>query len=240
MNATVSLLQADPDLLQGVPDDDVALAQRVLTCPRYRIPAGRWAPELLAAHDNGGFALLVIDGVITRELDMGGRQVMELLGGGDVLRPNGTDDDVGGHLQWAALEPSSVVVLDERFTRASQRWPSLGTNLADRLLQQTERAMLRTAILSLPRVDARILAILWQLAERWGRVTPSGVLLPLRLTHQALGRLAGAQRPTVTLALRDLCDEGSLSRAEDGAWLLDPESQERWRDRPEREIRRAG
>jgi CRP-like cAMP-binding protein len=236
MTTSVSLLRADPELLQGVPNDDLLLAERVLTRPLYRIPAGRWAPELLGAHDGGGFALLVIDGVITREIEIAGRHVLEVLGSGDVLRRTGGDDASAGHVQWAALEPSSVVVLDDRFTCAAQRWPSLSANLIDRLMQQTERAMLHTAILSLPRVESRILAIFWHLADRWGRVTPSGVVLPLRLTHQALGRLAGAQRPTVTLALGELNDEGSVRRTEDGMWLLDPASQEQWRDAPERRV----
>jgi CRP/FNR family transcriptional regulator, cyclic AMP receptor protein len=237
MTARVSLAQADPDLLRGIPEDDLTLAERVLTCPVYRIPAGRWAPELLAAHDNGGFALLVVDGVISRELDVAGRHVMEFFGSGDVLRP-AAGDGFGGRLQWEATEPSAVVVLDERFRRASQRWPSLSSNLVERLLHQTDRAMLHTAILSLPRVESRVLAIFWQLAERWGRVTPAGVVLPLRLTHEAIGRLAGAQRPTVTLALRELCDDGSVSRGEDGAWILNPDSNEQWRERrPEREGR---
>lgn len=228
MTTTVSLLEADPDLLQGIPDGELALAGRVLTCPLYRIPAGRWAPGLLAAHDNGGFALLVVDGVITRELELAGRGILGFVGSGDVVRLHGGDLD--GQLQWEALDASSLVVLDHRFLRAAQRWPSLSANLAERLMQQTDRAMLHAAILSLPRVGTRVLAILWQLAERWGRVTPAGVVLPLRLTHEAIGRLAGAQRPTVTLALGELCDEGCLSRTGRGEWLLDPDSQEQWRD----------
>ena len=28
--------------------------------------------------------------------------------------------------------------------------------------------------------------LLWYLAERWGRVTPDGVIVPLRLTHETL------------------------------------------------------
>ena len=42
----------------------------------------------------------------------------------------------------------------------------------------------------------------------------------LPLTHEALGRLIGARRPTVTLALKVLDGQDRLERLPDGAWLL--------------------
>ena len=58
---------------------------------------------------------------------------------------------------------------------------------------------MQAAILALPRVESRVLAILWHLADVFGSVNADGVLVPLKLTHERLGRLVGAQRPTVTL-----------------------------------------
>ncbi len=74
-------------------------------------------------------------------------------------------------------------------------------------------------ICQLPRVDDRLLAVMWLLAESWGQVTPAGTLLPIGLTHAALGGLVGARRPTVTLALGSLTADGALRREERG-WLL--------------------
>jgi CRP/FNR family transcriptional regulator, cyclic AMP receptor protein len=71
-------------------------------------------------------------------------------------------------------------------------------------------------------VEDRLHAMLWLLAERWGRVTPEGVTLPLRLTHELLGQLVGAKRPTVSLAMKELEARGAVRRRLDGAWLLDP------------------
>jgi CTP:molybdopterin cytidylyltransferase MocA len=45
-------------------------------------------------------------------------------------------------------------------------------------------------------------------------------VLELPLTHQVLGRLVGAQRPSVTTALSDLARRGVIERREDGAWIL--------------------
>jgi CRP-like cAMP-binding protein len=115
-------------------------------------------------------------------------------------------------------------VLDERFTSAAHRWPALGLNLQRRLLDQADRVALHAATAQLPRVERRVIALFWQLAERWGRVSPFGIEVPLHLTHEALGRLVGAQRPTVTLALRDLAEDGALTRNARGGWLLDPGS----------------
>src|SRR3712207_3740019 len=53
---TVSLVDVDPDLTSGIPEDDADLARRVLTRPRYDIPKGRWSPELLRGHAAGAFA----------------------------------------------------------------------------------------------------------------------------------------------------------------------------------------
>jgi hypothetical protein len=44
-------------------------------------------------------------------------------------------------------------------------------------------------------------------------------VLPLSLTHELLGALVGARRPTVTLALRALTDRGAVVHQDKG-WLL--------------------
>ena len=219
-------MDVDPDLTAGVPEDDFALARRVLVRPRYDIPKGRWAPELLRGHERGAFAILVIDGAIMRQVDLADRHCLQILGPGDALQAASDTATFESPVTWTALRPSSVVVLDERFTRASQRWPSLGVNLLRRLLDQADRVAMHAAITQLPRVDRRILALLWQLAERWGRVTPFGVEVPLELTHETLGRLVGAQRPTVTLAVRDLAEQGAVTRTTDRGWLLAPASRD--------------
>ena len=221
---SVSLVDADPDLVAGIPDADLDLARRILTGPLYDVPAGRWRPELLRAHDNDAIGMLVVRGAIVRQLDMAERHCTQILGPGDVFSEARTDGLLRCPVTWAALEPSAVFVLDARFTLAGQRWPSLGVNLQRRLLDQGDRAALHAAISQLPRVDRRLLALFWQLAERWGRVTAAGVEVPLHLTHEALGRLVGAQRPTVTLALGVLADAGVVVRADDGTWMLHPDS----------------
>jgi CRP/FNR family cyclic AMP-dependent transcriptional regulator len=75
------------------------------------------------------------------------------------------------------------------------------------------------AIAQLPRVEDRVLVLLWTLAERWGRVGPQGVRLPLGLPHRTLATLVGARRPSVTTAVTGLTRAGLVERVDDG-WLL--------------------
>jgi CRP-like cAMP-binding protein len=77
----------------------------------------------------------------------------------------------------------------------------------------------RLAIGSITRVDQRLLLFFWYAAGRWGRVGPDGTRVPFDLTHELLGELVGARRPSVTSALGELRDRGELERSSDG-WLL--------------------
>jgi CRP/FNR family transcriptional regulator, cyclic AMP receptor protein len=79
---------------------------------------------------------------------------------------------------------------------------------------------LMLSIHNLKRVDTRLLAFFWHLADRYGKVTADGVLVPLALTHRQLALLVGAQRPSVTSALGTLADRNQLRRDEHGHWLL--------------------
>jgi Crp-like helix-turn-helix domain len=88
-----------------------------------------------------------------------------------------------------------------------------------RVAEQFDRLEAQLVICQLPRVDQRLLAMMWLLAESWGQVTAAGTSVPLSLTHDVLGGLIGARRSTVTLALGELADRGALIR-QGGGWLL--------------------
>ena len=69
---------------------------------------------------------------------------------------------------------------------------------------------LSAAIALEPRLERRLILKLRQLAERWGRVTPEGVRLDLRVTHQELADMVGAARESVTVAFGRLQDQGEI------------------------------
>jgi CRP-like cAMP-binding protein len=102
---------------------------------------------------------------------------------------------------------------------AARRFPQIVRGLLARLAEQSEQEAAHLAISQLPRVPQRLMAIMWLLAEKWGYVTPGGTVLPLALTHETLGGLIGARRPTVTLGLRELSERGRLVKQDKG-WLI--------------------
>jgi CRP-like cAMP-binding protein len=71
----------------------------------------------------------------------------------------------------------------------------------------------------IPGLKGRLLALFLAMADRWGRVTRDGLLIPLQLRHATLGELVGASRPSVSTALGQLAREGSVERGA-GGWLL--------------------
>jgi CRP-like cAMP-binding protein len=160
-----------------------------------------------------------------RELDLAGTLTADLLGPGDIVALGHASEPLlatGEH--WHVSGSATVAILDDRVLPALHAWPALSSRLIARAARQAARAAEQRAISQLPRVELRIRALLWHLAERWGRMGTNGVVLPLELTHGALGHLVGARRPTVTLALGELARDGAVIRREDGAWMLHPNS----------------
>jgi CRP/FNR family transcriptional regulator, cyclic AMP receptor protein len=152
-----------------------------------------------------------------------GRSALELLGPGDLLAPPLTaarQVESPAVSRYMAHGLASVAVLDDRFRRAARRWPGLFDCLHECLGRQTHRASRHLAILHLPRVEDRIVALFADLAERFGRMTPNGIVIDLPLTHQLIGDLVASRRPTVTIALQTLAANGVVQRLDDGRWHL--------------------
>jgi CRP/FNR family cyclic AMP-dependent transcriptional regulator len=220
-DAHIALFAADPAFASGIPASDRALAARVLRLPRLDLDAGTWTPPAPDRFGDGPLAL-VADGLLGRHVALGARVATHILGPGDVFSPwpAGGDAFLPQAVRWSAYGPATLAVLDGRFGTAAQRWPALSRTVQTRLAAQADRLAFSLAICQLPRVGDRILALLWHLAERFGRMAPDGVVVGVRLTHRLIGELVGAQRPTVSLALASLLEEGALSRRPDGTLVL--------------------
>lgn len=218
---TVALLDVDAALCAAVPVGDRPIARRVLTATRHELSAGPWEPADLLDGGRAPLGALLLGGVVIQEVVLAGRASAQLLGPGDVLRPwSSADTALPGFMLWTCAPGAAVVLLDDRFLTAARRWPELFAALHARLSDQLDDAARRTAVCGLPRVEDRLLALFWQLADRWGVVRPEGVVIRLSLTHELIGRLIAAKRPTVSLALSTLAVDGLLARDGAGAWTL--------------------
>jgi CRP/FNR family transcriptional regulator, cyclic AMP receptor protein len=220
--ARVGVLELDPDLADALSAADLAEARRVAHAPVRSLKAGPWEPASLARAP-GDLGLLVLDGLLARDVAVAGSDFTELIGAGDLLPPADIAPDEGAlplSVSWTVIEPTRVALLDRRFAGAIGRWPELTAALLERASRRSVRLAGHQAICHLTRVDSRLLLLFWELADRWGRVTADGVVLPLRLPHRTLGRLVGAQRPSVTKALKELAQRGLVTRRADGSWLL--------------------
>lgn len=219
--AVVSVLDLDPALGSGVSSEEWETARRVCRAVLVRVPSGgRVPPADALAGDLVGLVLVV--GLVCRELALRDRRMLELLGPGDVVHPPGESDwpRLGTTTVGTAVLDTEFLALGGPFIAAAARWPCLLRGVQDRLESQRNRLAVQGLIAHLPRAEHRLLLVLHHLADRWGFVSPEGTVVPLPLSHDMLAQLAAARRSTITLAISTLERGGELRRLEDGSWLL--------------------
>ena len=216
--ASVPLLDVEPGFGRFLDEDDRGAA-RALLVPLRSVAKG--TTDIAAKLEQAGaFAAVVVDGMLMQQLQLGDRTAARLLGPGDIVTAPAAPDLAtldGSRLDAAA--PTRLALLGNEVLAAGRRWPGLMAGLHTSSAHQVERLSAQMVICQMPRVDDRLMALLWLLANSWGRVTSNGTTLPLHLTHSTLGALIGARRPTVTLALGELTERGAIV-SQDPGWLL--------------------
>jgi CRP-like cAMP-binding protein len=226
--AAIRLLEHLPDLAADLESGQAASAYRALTVPAIELGPGWFGTgvfETVPPVTGRPFAMLVVEGLLAREVRLGGRTSTNLYGPGDILdlrTDQGSSLAAGARLM--CPEVAVIAVLDDRVLIAMREWPRMIARLFAVAMRQLERADINSAIGRLERVEDRLLGFFWLLADRWGRRGPDGIVIDLTLTHEAIGQLIGARRPTVSLGLRTLSEQSTLHRRADGTWLLSPDS----------------
>jgi CRP/FNR family transcriptional regulator, cyclic AMP receptor protein len=120
---------------------------------------------------------------------------------------------------WHALHPCRLALLDTEFSERVRSWPQLLSTLFRRAERRSAELDVLRAISCHPRLEVRLVLLLWHLAGRWGRVEPAGLRLELPLTHRLLGQLVAAERPSISHALSRLAHAGIVTGAA-GDWHL--------------------
>lgn len=221
---TVCLLDVDPDLADAIPPEELDEARRRALAQVLEVDGARWDPEDLSHLSGPGWlGVFVVDGLLVRRVSVAGRTACEIFGVGDVTRPwdeDGEYEPLAITVDWMVLKPTRVALLDRNFALRVARWPSVSAKLMQRVASRARHLALTQAVTHLPRTHARLLLLFWLLAERWGTVSPEGVVVRLPLTHQVLAMLVGSHRPTVTIALQKLSRAELLIRQSTHRWLL--------------------
>jgi CRP/FNR family cyclic AMP-dependent transcriptional regulator len=219
----IRVFEHDPELLADLDPQVAQHLRRRLAARRGWAEPGRWEPVFAADEIPGHLGLLVVDGLLVRTVTLAGRECSEVVGPGDLVRPWDGEDttaSVASESAWRVLQPATFAVLDRAFATRVARWPTITAQIVGRATRRCRTLVHQASIAYVRHADTRVLLALWQLADRWGKVTPAGVRVPVPLTHQLLGEITCLQRPTVSSAVSRLTEAGAISRAPEGDWLL--------------------
>jgi len=217
------LLDSDCELAEDL-DVPVRIAARQLATARVlQLETGACDLEPWFEVAADGLGLLVLDGLLVVEIRVNGRTAAELVGPGDLLQPLGPASEqlLTRTCAWRMMRPTRIAVLDLDFVERVRPFPQISRTLARRACRRPLELDVLRAITSQPRLEVRLVLLLWHLAARWGYVEPAGVRLSLPLTHRLLGELVAAERPSISHALKRLAQAGLVTGTTDDLHLHD-------------------
>jgi CRP/FNR family transcriptional regulator, cyclic AMP receptor protein len=220
---TASLVATLPEILASVPATDRLVVERTLIVPLVSARDEDLA-DVISTQIPGAFDFVIVEGVVLKETTLARRSALELLGRGDLLAPPLTPArqlESRAVSRYLAHGSTSLAAIEDNVRQAAQRWPGIADFLHDHLARQTHHASMHLAMLHLPRVEDRLIALFSDLAERFGRIAADGILIDLPLTHEIIGGLVASRRPTVSLALQQLAANDVIARLEGDRWKLD-------------------
>ena len=217
------VLDEDPDLAIGLQGSRRSLARRRAVAPVARLDPG--PVDFIAAYGSasGWLGLLVLDGLILEHTTVLGRSRTQVLVAGDVFCPWEIGDDctlIASTVWFELLTQSRVALLDADFAERVGPWPEIASALVGRADRRAHGHAVSRGLADYPRVDVRIVSLLWELAEKAGvAVADETVVLPLPLTHRTIAMIVGCERTSVTSALGSLSRDG-LVLHDAGGWIL--------------------
>lgn len=140
----------------------------------------------------------------------------EIFGELSLLDSNATRDGLA-----EAAEKSVVVAIPKNELLAIvQKYPSIVLGVTKLIGLRRQRVERRLRNLLFRSNRDRVIHLLLELSEKYGRRTETGVELQIRLSHQEMASVIGSTRETVTVVLGQLQGEGLLSIARRRIFLL--------------------
>lgn len=120
----------------------------------------------------------------------------------------------------AITDGSAYVLPAALLPRLFQFYPELSRHIVNLLSVRLERAHRRLDVTRLADARARLLALLYAMADYSGQPAGSEIWMPLPLTQAELGQMIGLARETVARILGQLERDGAIRRdGRRGLWL---------------------
>ncbi|NOX56426.1 MAG: Crp/Fnr family transcriptional regulator [Planctomycetes bacterium] len=110
-----------------------------------------------------------------------------------------------------AMIPSRVVLIPgEAVRELMEKHPEVSLEVTRLMGLRRRRTERRLKSLLFRSNRERLIHLLLELAEKYGRATSDGLLIDIKLSHQELASIIGSTRETVTVVLGELQAEGYL------------------------------
>jgi CRP-like cAMP-binding protein len=189
--------------MKGLSNDDLdglAAAGRVERVTR-REAIALDGPMLTVVLD--GYFRVFRNAAFVRDVTLG------LAARGDILAPGAASGDRSAESGAEALSAAHVVfVARDAFERFAGENPAIYLKMAQSLGLRLSRIQKRLEQYSRAGVEARVAAILLELADDFGTPAPGGVRLDLPLSQEDLARLAGTTRESCSSTVAAFAREG--------------------------------
>lgn len=199
-------------LFRGLESSQLARFQSLLH--RRTVPAGR---NVMTAEEPGEVVYVIASGTakIHVEQEDGRDVILAVLGPGEVLGEMSAADALGRSATVTTLEECVLLWIDRAtFRRYLETVPELTLNLVRVLSRRLRLADAHIQALASLDVYGRVARQLLAFGDEYGRETPDGIVIPLRLTQGDLASLVGASRVRVNKVLVDYKEQGHISEGQ--------------------------
>ncbi|MGB0909106.1 MAG: Crp/Fnr family transcriptional regulator [Nitrospirales bacterium] len=121
-----------------------------------------------------------------------------------------------------ALEPVTVCEIEHKdYVRYLHQFPEIAIKVLMLVGARARQMEARMEDLAFKSVSSRLANLFIELSEKYGQESPDGFRISVRLTHQNLADLVGANRETVTSFLSEFRREGLITQNKGYFFILE-------------------
>ncbi len=161
---------------------------------------------------------------LTRSSARGQRQIVRILGPGELIEKQGFGERALHEVTCETLEPSQVCVIDkERYLALIHRNPQLAIKLIQLLSNEHGVNMDQLDQFTFKAARERLASLLLELGDRFGGESADRVQVGLMLKREEIAEMAGITVETAIRLLRVFRDEGLLTIEGRAITLLNPD-----------------